>query len=64
MQLYRRKLLNPALLLALSAVAVRFDDSGVAWLWRAQPGVAIALAVGAAICCGWMLVPPRRAVRP
>lgn len=49
-----RKLLSPALLLSLLAVAFTFDAHGVHWLWSAQPFVAIALAAGALVC--WALV--------
>ena len=62
MKLYRHKLLSPALLLSLTAVAFRFDASHVTWFWHAQPGVAVALGAGAAVCIGLMRVPPRQSV--
>ena len=51
-----RKLLAPALLLSLLAAAFTFDQHGIRWLWSAQPGIAVALALGAAIFWGLMLL--------
>ncbi|HKV65278.1 MAG TPA: hypothetical protein VJN66_02735 [Rhodanobacteraceae bacterium] len=51
-----RKLLAPALLLSLLSAAFAFDHDGIRWLWSAQPGIAVALALGAAICWGLMLL--------
>ena len=49
-----KKLLAPALSLTLLAGAFTFDDARIAWLWSAQPGVALAIAVGAALL--WVLL--------
>ena len=38
-----KKLLAPALSLTLLAGAFTFDDARIAWLWSAQPGVALAI---------------------
>lgn len=43
-----KKLLAPALSLSFFAAAFTFGDQGLSWFWSEQPGVAIALAVGAA----------------
>lgn len=53
-----RKLLAPALSLSLLAVAFTFDQHGIHWFWSGQPGVAVALAVGSALCWGLMGWPP------
>lgn len=55
-----RKLLVPALSLSLLAVAFTFDPRGIHWFWSAQPGVAVALAVGGAICWGLILLSLRK----
>lgn len=42
-----RSLLAPALFLTFFAAAFTFGPDGISWFWARQPGVAIALAVGA-----------------
>lgn len=61
MQTRSRKLLAPALSLGFLAIAFRFDDATLAWLWSAQPGVAAALACAAA---GLAVAAWTRRIRP
>lgn len=49
-----KKLLAPALSLSFFAAAFTFDQHGMSWFWKAQPGVAILLAAGATTL--WILL--------
>lgn len=51
-----RKLLVPALSLTFLAAAFTFDQHGIAWLWSGQPGIAVALALGGAVCWSLLLL--------
>ncbi|MBS0461273.1 MAG: hypothetical protein JSS41_02250 [Proteobacteria bacterium] len=55
-----KKLLAPALSLTLLACAFTFDDTHIQWFWSAQPGVALALAAGAALLWALLIVSLRR----
>ncbi|MBS0464195.1 MAG: hypothetical protein JSS03_04290 [Proteobacteria bacterium] len=46
--------------LTLLACAFTFDDTHIQWFWSAQPGVALALAAGAALLWALLMVSLRR----
>lgn len=55
-----RKLLSPMLSLGFLAMAFRFDDNGIHWLWANQPGVAVVLGCAALGLLAVALLQPRR----
>lgn len=55
-----KKLLAPALSLSFLAAAFTFSNQGLSWFWSDLPGVAIALAVGAATLWALLLLSLRQ----
>jgi len=51
-----KKLLAPALSLSFLTAAFTFDQNGVKWFWTELPGVAITLAVGAALTWSFLII--------
>ncbi len=58
-----KKLLAPALSLSFLAAAFTFGNQGFSWFWSEQPGVAIALAVGAATLWALLFLSLRQSPR-